>query len=121
MQWEFDSQRPIYIQIMEQFKLRILSGEYPPGSRAPTVRELADRAKVNPNTMQKAYTELEREGMVYTQRTSGRYITNDQILLSAMRGEMAKSIISGFLEQMTQLGFTLPEMVSQLENYEKGE
>lgn len=121
MPWEFDAQRPIYLQIMERFKLGILSGEYPPGSRAPTVRELADKAKVNPNTMQKAYMELEREGMVYTNRTSGRYVTQDEVLIAAMRGQMAQSVIAGFVEQMTRLGFTRQEMTAQIENYQKGE
>ena len=87
--WNFNSDKPIYCQLIEQFRLKILSGEYPPGSKVASVRELAHEACVNPNTVQRAFSELEREGLVYTQRTSGRYITADQELISRCRSRTA--------------------------------
>lgn len=77
MAWELDSDRPIFIQIVERIQMEIISGKYSPGDKLPSVRELAAVAAVNPNTMQKALTELERTGLVYSQRTSGRFITED--------------------------------------------
>ena len=77
MAWELDSDRPIFIQIVERIQMEIISGKYSPGDKLPSVRDLAAVAAVNPNTMQKALTELERTGLVYSQRTSGRFITED--------------------------------------------
>ena len=106
MAWDFSDDRPIYLQLMEQLKLGIVSGTYPPGSRLPSVRELAADASVNPNTMQKALSELEREGLVYAQRTSGRFVTEDQGRITAMKEELARELIRSFLENMEQLGYT---------------
>ncbi len=75
--WEFQSDRPIYTQLVEQIKLRIISGIYKPGDKLPSVRDFAQEASVNPNTMQRALAELEKDGLVYSQRTSGRFITED--------------------------------------------
>ena len=80
MPWELDSDRPIYTQIVDRLKHEIVSGFYPPGSRLPSVRDLAAQASVNPNTMQKAFTELERTGLIVTRRTSGRTVTEDTAL-----------------------------------------
>lgn len=81
MTWELNSDRPIYSQIMDKIKTDIISGKYPVGSKIPSVRELAAEASVNPNTMQKALSELEREGLLFSRRTSGRYITEANIWL----------------------------------------
>ena len=75
MTWKLDSDRPIYAQLLELIQMRIISGHYPAGSRLPSVRELAAEAGVNPNTMQKAFSELERNGLIWTQRTAGRFVT----------------------------------------------
>ncbi|HIV26284.1 MAG TPA: GntR family transcriptional regulator, partial [Candidatus Scatomonas pullistercoris] len=83
MSWNLDSQRPIYVQIVERVQLDIITGRYAPGSRLPSVRELAAQAAVNPNTMQKALSELESGGLIYAQRTSGRFVTED---LEKIRG-----------------------------------
>ena len=77
MPWNLNSDRPIFMQLIEIIQHCILSGTYPPGSKLPSVRDLASQAAVNPNTMQKALAELERSGLVYSQRTSGRFITED--------------------------------------------
>lgn len=105
MPWNLDSDRPIFIQIIEKIQMDIISGVYKPGDKLPSVRELAAEASVNPNTMQKALSELERTGLVYSQRTSGRFITEDQNMINELKSKLAKEIISQFLENMQKLGF----------------
>ena len=78
MGWDFETDRPIYIQIMEKIQLLILAGVYPVGAKLPSVRDLAQQAAVNPNTMQRALAQLEEEGLVITQRTSGRFVTENE-------------------------------------------
>ena len=85
MAWALDSGRPIYAQIIERVQLDIITGHYKPGEKLPSVRELASEAAVNPNTMQKALSELEQSGLLYTQRTSGRFITEDTDLIHRMK------------------------------------
>ena len=106
MEWELQGDRPIWLQLTEQIQLRIVSGEYPAGERLPSVRDLAAETAVNPNTMQKALTELERGGLVYSQRTSGRFITQDQQLIQQLKQRLAREETDGFLERMDGLGFT---------------
>lgn len=79
MQWQFSNEMPIYSQLVEQIKIGIVSGMFPPGERLPSVRDLATEAGVNPNTMQRAMTELERDGLVYSQRTAGRFGSVDKV------------------------------------------
>jgi len=100
MPWELDNDRPIYLQLMERIQQDIVSGIYKPGDRLPSVRDLAVEAAVNPNTMQKALSELERSGLVYSQRTSGRFITEDTQLLDEMKTSLASEHILQFLEKM---------------------
>ena len=89
MAWALDNDRPIYLQLMERIQMDIISGKYPPGGKLPSVRELALDASVNPNTMQKALSELERSGIVYAQRTSGRFITEDEHMLKELKAQLA--------------------------------
>lgn len=111
MGWEFDSSRPIYAQLAEQLRSQIISGQYQPGDRLTSVRELAAEAGVNPNTMQRALSELEREGLVYSVRTSGRFITTDEAVLSAAREESARAITRAYLERLAALGLTAEDAV----------
>jgi DNA-binding transcriptional regulator YhcF (GntR family) len=111
MPWNFDNDRSIYIQLVEQIQNRIATGEYPPGSRLPSVRELAGEAEVNPNTMQKAMSELERMGLLYSQRTSGRYVTEDEGRIQQMKRQSAKETVRNFLHQMENLGFEKDEII----------
>lgn len=118
MAWDIRSDRPVYSQLMEQIQQKIICGEYTLGSKLPSVRELAAEAGVNPNTMQKALAELERTGLLYSQRTSGRFITEDEEMMKMMRESIAKEQMKEFLAQMSKLGFTLKEicdMIQQLE------
>ena len=105
MAWNLDSNRPIYVQLAERVQRDIISGLYQPGGKLPSVRELASQAKVNPNTMQKALTELERNGLVYSQRTSGRFITEDKEMIENLKEQLASSQIQEFLEKMSCMGF----------------
>lgn len=113
MPWNLDSSRPIYLQIIERVQMDIITGRYQPGDKFPSVRDLAQEAAVNPNTMQKALSELERSGLIYSQRTSGRFITEDKELIHQMKKELAAAEVSAFVAHMKQLGIT-PEEIRQL-------
>lgn len=113
MPWNLDSSRPIYLQIIERVQMDIITGRYQPGDKLPSVRDLAQEAAVNPNTMQKALSELERSGLIYSQRTRGRFITEDKELIHQMKKELAAAEVSAFVAHMKQLGIT-PEEIRQL-------
>ena len=114
MEWTFSADLPIYSQLVAQIKLAIVSGVYLPGERLAPVRELAMDAGVNPNTMQRALQELEREGMVYSQRTSGRFVTEDTKVIESAKKRLAEREIKSFLAQMGRLGYPQEEIVSLL-------
>ena len=122
MQWQLRGERPIYQQIMEKLTEQIVSGQLSAGDKVPPVRELAAEAGVNPNTMQRALADLEREGLMHSNRTSGRYVTEDNSMIAQIREQIADERISGFLAGMSQLGFTEQEILSLLEKRQvKGE
>ena len=120
MEWKLDDNRPIWMQLQEQLTRKILSGWYRAGEKLPSVRELAAEAGVNPNTMQKALTELERSGLVYTQRTSGRFITEDTAKMTEIKEQLAREQIQLFLKNMEQLGFKKEDIKRLLEQELKG-
>lgn len=109
MPWELTSDRPLYIQLVEQLELRILSGVYPPGSWLPSVRDLAQDAAVNPNTMQRALAQLEEYGLIITHRTNGRSVTADLSKLMAAKDHLARMQVTVFLENMRRLGYGMYE------------
>lgn len=117
MPWDFNTTTPIYVQIIEQIKLRIAIGEYKIGEKLLSVRELAAEAEVNPNTMQKALSELERDGLLYTQRTAGRFITGDGSVISSLRDQLAGEQLDTFLSQMNKLGYTPKEAMELLQKH----
>ena len=102
----FDSNIPIYLQIMHKIKQSIVAGELKPGERIPSVRDLSTVFGVNPNTMQRALTELEREGLLYSERTSGRFVTEHTEVIQTMQKTYAEELIQKFLNQMYSLGYT---------------
>ena len=114
MKWLFSSDAPIYAQLIEQIKVGIVAGAFPSGERLPSVRDLATDAGVNPNTMQRAMTELERDGLVYSQRTAGRFVTEDQMLIEQAKRSLAERHIKAFLEAMDRLGFRREEVLTLL-------
>lgn len=110
MAWELDADRPIYAQLVERIRMQIVSGYYQPGGKLPSVRELAATAAVNPNTMQKAFVELERTGLIITQRTNGRNVTEDEELIAGVKQGMAREHMEVFFSKMKELGFTKEEI-----------
>lgn len=118
MSWSFSGDKPIYAQLVEQLQLRIVTGIYPPGSRMESVRDLANEAAVNPNTMQRAMSELEKQGLVFSQRTSGRFVTDDPESIESLRRELAQEKINRFLAEMKELGYTTHEIAGLLEKEE---
>lgn len=115
MAWNLNYDRPIYAQILEVIQLRIIAGQYKSGDKIPSVRELAAEAGVNPNTMQKALSELERSGLVMAQRTSGRIVTEDMDMIKQTRNMLAKEQVDLFISKMKELGFNKKEIVALLE------
>ena len=97
MDWNFRSDLPIYSQLVEQIKLGIVSGSFLPGERLASVRDMAAEAGVNPNTMQRALQELERDGMVYSQRTAGRFVTENMSVIEQAKHRFAEEQIRSFL------------------------
>ncbi|HHU91482.1 MAG TPA: GntR family transcriptional regulator [Clostridiaceae bacterium] len=112
MAWDLKNDRPIYTQLIEQIELKIFSGEYPPGARLPSVRDIAKDAAVNPNTMQKALAKLEEDGLVVTHRTSGRTITEDAEMIKRAKNQLAERQITEFLEKMQLMGFEKRETLT---------
>ena len=105
LEWTIRSDAPVYAQLVEQLSLAIIRGEYPPGERLPSVRELSAEAGVNPNTMQRALSELEREGFVQTQRTAGRTVTEDTTRIEAEKRRFAAEAVGAYFTSMQRLGF----------------
>ena len=114
MKWQFSNSAPIYAQLIEQIKMAIVSGIFPAGERLPSVRELAAETGVNPNTMQRAMTELERDGLVYSQRTAGRFVTEDGEVIATARRALAQRHLETFLAAMKGLGYEQEEIESLL-------
>ena len=119
MEWKFRSDLPIYSQLVEQIKLGIVSGNLLPGERLMSVRDMATEAGVNPNTMQRALQELERDGMVYSQRTAGRFVTENMQVIEREKKKFAEEQIRSFLEAMKKLGFQWEEILSLLKEKEE--
>lgn len=118
MNFEFDNNIPIYIQLVEYLKISIISGDIKPGERLPSIRELALKNKVNPNTMQKALIELEELNLIYTERTNGKYVTDNQELIDKYKYEYAKKISNKYFSNMKNIGFSQKETIEYLENLE---
>jgi len=115
MAWELDTDRPIYAQLVEKIQMQIVSGFYMPGGKLPSVRELAAAAAVNPNTMQKAFAELERSGLIITQRTNGRTVTEDTELITGIRQKLAQEHMEQFFFKMKELGYNEKEILAMVE------
>ena len=119
MEWSFRGDQPIYSQLIQRIKQGIVSGDLSPGGRLPSVRDLAMEAGVNPNTMQRALQDLEREGMVCSQRTTGRFVTEDLNIIEQAKKRYAEEQIRGFLETMKKLGYPREAILALLKEEEK--
>lgn len=121
MAWKFDNNVPIYIQISNIIKLQIVTKQLKSGDKLPTVRDLAETAGVNPNTVQRALSDLETEGFVYSIRTTGRFVTENTDLVNRTRIELAQNELENFVANMLNLGFEKVDLVNQLDYYLKGD
>ena len=119
MDWQFDNSIPIYTQLVYKFRLAIASGELLPGDKLAAVRELAAQAGVNPNTMQRAFQELERLGLVFVQRSSGRYVTEDMKIIFENKKALAEEHIRKFVGSMKELGFDKKQILELIGNMEE--
>jgi len=111
MSWTIDNNKPVYIQLAEQLKSKIISGEFKAGEKIDSVRSLAEDAQVNPNTMQRALAELERENLVFSKRTSGRFVTDDKEKIKSMKKEVASEEIKNLRLTLERLGFSKEEII----------
>lgn len=114
LKWQFENDRPIYVQIVERLKGDIIAQKFVSGEKFPTVRDLAQEASVNPNTMQKALAELERQGFLETNRTAGRVVSANFEKINTERDALAQQKMQVFLEQMHQLGYDKEEVIAFL-------
>lgn len=121
MQWKLSDDRPIYVQLMETITAAIASGTLAAGSRLPSVREMAAQAGVNPNTMQRALAELERDGLLYSQRTDGRFVTDQSNRITQKRKELAMQQIRIFLSSMKEMGYTSEQTLNLIQQAVKEE
>ncbi|MDO4833510.1 MAG: GntR family transcriptional regulator [Bacillota bacterium] len=118
MDWRFKDGTPLYSQIVEQMKNCIAGGDFEPGEKIPAVRELAVGAGVNPNTMQKALAELEREGLLFSERTSGRYVTEDREVINEMKVALSREFVKELFENLGRLGMSEEEIKTVVANWE---
>lgn len=116
MAWNFTSDRPIYLQIIEHIQADVICGKYKQGERLPSVRELAADASVNPNTMQRALSELEESGLIVSQRTTGRFVTEDSSILSRTKLLLANGIAKDYQRKINELGYSTQEAIELLKN-----
>lgn len=115
MEFVFDNERPIYIQLVEKIRIDIVSGKFKKGQRLPSVRELALMLKVNPNTMQKALAELENEKLIYTERTNGKYVTEDEKLIEKTKKNLAQEKVNNYLNSMENIGINYELAIKYLQ------
>ncbi len=109
MEWKLNGSEPVYQQIKEHFRCAILSGHYPPGERIPSVRDLATQARVNPNTMQRALSELEQEGLLLSHGAFGRFVTENQLILQALRQQKIDQTLLQCQKLLADVGLTLAQ------------
>lgn len=117
MAWVFDNSKPIYSQIEDEIKKMILSGKLSKGEKIQSVRELAQEAGVNPNTMQKALSEIERQGLIITERTNGRFVTAEQALIDGLKEEFFRQKVTVLIEELRSLEFTKNDIIRFIEKY----
>ncbi|MDL2310870.1 GntR family transcriptional regulator [Peptostreptococcaceae bacterium OttesenSCG-928-C18] len=112
---KFNDYQPIYIQIMDYIKYQIIRGELKPNEKVLSVREIASHLKVNPNTVQRSYSELERENIIYAKRGLGNFVTEDDTIVQKLKEEKAKEIFNNFYMEIQKLGFNKLESIKLIE------
>ena len=119
MEFTFDNNIPIYIQVLEYMKIYLISGVFKCGEKLPSVRDFSTTFKVNPNTMQKALSELESMNLIYTERTNGKYVTNDQKVIDKLKDEYAITLAKSYFEGMKRIGLGKADSIKYLEGIDK--
>ena len=117
MEWNFKNRVPIYTQIIDEMTMRIASSSYAPGDKLPSVRDLAMDAGVNPNTMQRALAELERRGLVYSERTSGRFVTDNEEVFRSLHEDLARKYFDEFADKLSKIGMTPAEITGEIDRW----
>ena len=117
MKGQYDNTQPIFRQIIDRIMLSIATGELPPGGKVAPVREMAIEHKVNPNTMQKSLAKLEEMGYLYTERTSGRYVTQDRSLIESLKAMLPAQITEKYVSDMRECGIASKDIPSHLQKY----
>ena len=112
MGWEFTSDKAIHVQLVNEISNRIIKGEYAPGLKLPSVRDFAAQASVNPNTMQRALSALESGGLIFSERTTGRFVTNNLELIRKAKEALAKANVENFFSSMAELGYSNDDAIS---------
>ena len=115
MEFTFDNNIPIYIQLLEYMKIYLISGVFKCGDKLPSVRDFANTFKVNPNTMQKALSELESMNLIYTERTNGKYVTKDEKLIEKLKDEYAMTLANSYFQGMKKIGLGKADSIKYLE------
>lgn len=118
---KFENNLPIYVQIVEYLKRQIISGILKEGDKLPSVREIATELKVNPNTVQRSYQELERENLVFTQRGMGTFVTEDEKVIKELKKNLANNVLNNFINDMKTLGFSSKDIVELINERVKEE
>ena len=119
MDFTFDNNIPIYIQLLDYLKIYLISGVFKAGDKLPSVRDFATTFKVNPNTMQKALTELEDMNLIYTERTNGKYVTNDAKLIENLKDEYAITLAKSYFQGMRRIGLGKVDSIKYLEGIDE--
>lgn len=119
MAWQFSSDKPVYLQIAERITKSVLSGEYKPGEQIPAVRQLAQFIAVNPNTVQHAFAELEKDGLIISRGTSGRFVTEDTEIIAQCRNILAKDLVKEFVKNINRLSIPREQILAMIEEEEK--
>ena len=119
MNWKFTTEKPVYLQIMDQIRGAVLSGEYAPGAKIPAVRELAAEARVNPNTVQHALHELEQEGLLSAHGTNGRFVTEDEQVLQRLRSARIRELAEDCAQRFAALGLSPAQAAQELLGLER--
>ena len=117
MELNFDNERPIYLQLIDILRIEIITGKLKSGEKIPSVRELSLKLKVNPNTLQKALMELERQKLIYTERTNGKFVTEDISLIEKVKREIAKDKVSNYLNSMKSIGVSFDEAINYIKEF----
>ena len=119
MEFVFENNIPIYIQLLDYIKIYLISGVFKPGDKLPSVREFATTFKVNPNTMQKALAELESMNLIYTERTNGKYVTNNEELIKKLKDEYAITLARSYFQGMKKIGLGKADSIKYLEGIDE--